>query len=279
MDSGAGDLFDADINKDFFQAAALTNIESAHYSFRRLIEEPNYSTLCKLEKDLLKECVGKELLQFMSHLGAETISIAKMGIQVTGMEKDELIAAHACEFASRFTYAPDFILGDCLEAGSLVRKKYDYVYVGIGSIGWVPDLRALFFEAKACLKPGGKLILFEIHPIAHMHSSAEKTLDKRARNYFHFDSENPLECHTRHSWTSDRLQRGSDRFFLWKHKLDAIIQAVLDSGFLLSEFKEFDATNYRQFDDMVRGADGLWRLSGDQAFPLSFGLKAERMVV
>jgi SAM-dependent methyltransferase len=48
----------------------------------------------------------------------------------------------------------------------LQQNTFDYVYTGGGVMVWLPDLTRWAQVIIAALKPGGKFILFEEHPVA-----------------------------------------------------------------------------------------------------------------
>ncbi len=62
---------------------------------------------------------------------------------------------------------------------------FDLVLVTIGVISWMPDLQAFFEVARGLLKPGGQLVMEEMHPVLFMYEEDPQSgVSKPRYSYF-----------------------------------------------------------------------------------------------
>jgi SAM-dependent methyltransferase len=110
---------------------------------------------------------GKRILHLQCSTGSETISWAVLGAQATGADispRQIEIAQRTADEAGlpvRFVAADVYDLPATLQAAS-----FDIVYTGGGAIVWLPDLERWARIVATALRPGGRLILHDEHPLA-----------------------------------------------------------------------------------------------------------------
>jgi SAM-dependent methyltransferase len=61
-----------------------------------------------------------------------------------------------------------FIVCDLNDTPNHIDEKFDIVYTGYGTIGWLPDINRWAEVIHHFLKPGGKLVFVEFHPVVWM---------------------------------------------------------------------------------------------------------------
>lgn len=124
------------------------------------------SMLGKRIVELAGNFKGKSLLHLQCATGEDTLSWAGLGARVVGVDiSDEQInlaqrKAQLAGLNARFLAADVFALPEELMSGS-----FDYVFTGGGALVWLPDIWLWARVVNACLKPGGRLLLQEIHPV------------------------------------------------------------------------------------------------------------------
>ena len=107
---------------------------------------------------------GVRLAHLQCHIGTDTISMARLGAKVTGLDFSPRSIEAASALARDCGVDARFVLGDVHDAPALLGEQFDVVYTGVGSLCWLPDVRRWAAAAAACVRPGGLLYLHEVHP-------------------------------------------------------------------------------------------------------------------
>ncbi|MFJ9061787.1 class I SAM-dependent methyltransferase [Streptomyces sp. NBC_00111] len=228
-----------------------------------------------LERDEVGPVDGRSLLHLQSHVGLDTLSWARLGARVTGVD----FSSHAVEIATGLAadVAPDarFVEADVLTLPDVLTGSYDIVYTSNGVLGWLPDLRTWARVVAHFLVPGGFLYLFEFHPSAWMLDTDTEDPELRLR-YSYFGEPAPLSFEYR-SPTSVPEARIPDVEYVWGHTMGDLITALADAGLRVDFLHEWPFVGWRLLPFMERDRDGWWRLPGTlPAMPLSFSLRASK---
>lgn len=250
------------------------------------------STLFSEERELLGELSGRSLVHLCCNAGQDTLSLARLGARVTGVDiSDEAIAfaerlAAETGLAARFERADVF---DWLPQAARERRTFDRVFLSYGVLGWLSDLGALMRGVAGVLAHGGRVVLVEYHPIVCMLDEAGERVaypystagEPRActGGVGDYVADNGGAALAPSGWV-DGVQRfanphGSHEFF-WG--LADVVQAVLDAGLRLETLREWPHANaWKPFANM-RALDGrrFAMPEGAPALPLMFGLVATR---
>jgi SAM-dependent methyltransferase len=147
-------------------------VVSAHDSHRgdlsRFFSEGG-STLFQEELDLLGELEGKSLVHLQCNSGGDSISLARLGAAVTGVDlSDEAVSsarALAEKTGTRATFERADVY-DWLEKASREGRHFDIAFASYGVICWLPDLRRWAWGITGILNPGGRFVLIDFHPAA-----------------------------------------------------------------------------------------------------------------
>lgn len=98
--------------------------------------------------------------------GEDTLSWAIAGAQATGVDISEQQIALARQKATEANLAAQFVAADVYVLPvEFQMESFDIVYTGKGVLVWLPDLVCWVQAIKAALKPGGRFLLFEEHPL------------------------------------------------------------------------------------------------------------------
>jgi len=122
---------------------------------------------------------GKTLLHLQCHIGLDTLSWARRGATVTGLD----FSAPAVEVASSLAgeigvTTARFVTSDVYDAvPALGAQTFDIVYTGFGALCWLPDLARWAQTVAALLAPGGFLYLAEFHPFADVLAEDGRTVE------------------------------------------------------------------------------------------------------
>ena len=167
-------------------------------------------------RELLGDVSGKHVLHLLSGTGEMTEELVELGALVTGVE----LSSEAIEAARQ--HAPDlaYIHADLSELPvELRRSRFDLVLAG-EALDLVDDLDQWLAGIASALKPGGRLLLYDHHPV----SAAVDALGHWRDNYFD-------DSHLR---------------------LEQVVDAVLAAGFRVVRLAEFQSLyNWIQRDRRV----------------------------
>ena len=224
------------------------------------------------EHDELGAVEGRELLHLQCHLGTDTLSWARHGARVSGLDFSPNAIEVAKTLASDCGIDATFWCADVYDAVNAVGgRKFDIVYTGIGALGWLPDLDSWAQVVAGLLRPGGVLYLVEIHPlvIGMVHDGRTLTQD-----IFEADFTAWHEKRGTYAVPDAVLQHTTS--YERAHALSDVITAVLDASLTLELFHEQSYTN-APWPWTKRGDDGYYRLpDGWKRFPLTYSLRARR---
>ncbi|MEW5739291.1 MAG: class I SAM-dependent methyltransferase [Myxococcota bacterium] len=241
------------------------------------------TTLFPEELALLGSLRGKSLLHLQCNSGQDTLSLAKRGARVTGVDiSDEAIAF--AQALSRDSGIPGrFLRADVYDYLAASRSTFDVVFCSYGVTGWLEDLGRWARGIARRLKRGGRFVYVEFHPVMF-------TFDERGRPAFPYSSHGvPL----RGPGVTDYVHQSGDaltpsgyvtgvRDFVNPHGVvefawgvAEIVQAVIDAGLRVDHFAEYDFSNgFAPFSGMRRQGNRYFPAKGQPRVPLMFSLRA-----
>jgi SAM-dependent methyltransferase len=237
------------------------------------------STLRPFEVDEVGSVEGKRLAHLQCHFGLDSLSWARAGASVVGLDFSAPAVDAANALATDLALDARFVGSDVYDAATaLGGERFDVVYTGLGALNWLPDLPRWAECVASLLDVGGFLYVSEFHPITFAFADEEMKIEL---DYFHnpegiaFDGEEgtyaDLEAKTTHNVTRE-----------WAYSLADVIQAILGAGLRLELFHEHDYTLFPRFPHLVAdpdalGAGQLYRQpAGEPRMPLMYSLRARR---
>lgn len=113
------------------------------------------------------DLAGRTLLHLQCATGEDTLSWAVAGAEATGVDISDAQIALARRKADEAGLAVRFVAADIYDLPADLRQSsFDLVFTGGGALVWLPDIAHWAGVVAAALKPGGRLILDEEHPVA-----------------------------------------------------------------------------------------------------------------
>ena len=218
---------------------------------------------------------GKSLLHLQCHFGMDTISWARRGATVTGVDFSEEGIKAARALADEIGVEATFIQSNLYELPQNLKEQFDIVFTSKGVLGWLPDIEGWARVISHFLKPGGVFYIVEVHPFALVFDERRDDQDLRLL-YSYFHREAPLEFQEQGTYAArDAPVEGTA--YYWIHSLSDIIGSLVRSGLSLVSFNEYPFLGWAHFPWMTRREDGNWELPGDKdGIPLMFSLKAAK---
>lgn len=249
------------------------------YHLDRLVDDPAaLSNVVDFDRRYLGDLTGNDLLHLQCHLGTDTVSLARLGANVTGLDFSEEAIGVATELADRCGVDATFVVADLHRAPVVLERTYDVIYTGVGAIPWLPDIRAWAAVVAEMLRPGGRFHMTEGHPMA-MVLSDDATPDNLRIDYPYFEGRPATRFDDTKSYAGSGTI-ASPECFEWAHNLGAIVQALIDAGLIIDRLEEHRelAWPFLPWMEPSPGRDGWYRLpeSLRHSIPLMFTIQATR---
>ncbi|KAB8192124.1 methyltransferase domain-containing protein [Nonomuraea phyllanthi] len=256
-----------DVNRANWNARVPIHVASDFYDVEGF--KAGQSPLRAFEREEVGDVSGRRLLHLQCHFGLDTLSWARLGAEVTGLDFSEAAIEQARAIAADCGIPARFVTADVYDAAeALGGATYEIVYTGLGALVWLPDLTRWAETVAGLLEPGGFLYLAEFHPFAAILD--EETGTTVAHDYF---DRGPHVWEYPYTYTgSEILEHQTSVQF--QHGLGEVINAVVAAGLRVDSVHEHGHTLYRQFPSLT-GNRGDYRFpEGAPRIPLMYSLRA-----
>lgn len=262
-------------NQDWWNEAAQVHAQGDGYRMKEF--KQGLIKLHPLEHAEVGDVVGKKLLHLQCHFGMDTLSWARLGAQVTGIDFAEKAIAIAQALSQELQLDATFVqsdlyhLPDALDAAEM----FDIVYTSYGVISWLPDLQPWGQIIAHYLKPGGFFYIAEGHPF--MWALDEKAPDFKV-GYPYF-SQQPIKDEEPGTYAEKDAKLEHTITYGWNHALSEIFGSLLSAGLTIDFFHEHQFCAWDCLPDMEEGEDRFMRFKDAkkrEMIPLMFSLKATK---
>jgi len=206
------------------------------------------TSLNEIELALLGDVAGKSILHLQCHFGQDSLSLARLGAKVVGVDLSDEAIKTAQQLNQELGLDTEFVVSDVLELIDKIDQKFDMVFTSYGTIGWLPDLNKWAETIAHYLKPGGKLVFAEFHPVVWMFDDAFENI---AFSYF---QDKPI-VETSTGTYADAEATFEKTEISWNHGLAEIFHALENNGLILKQFEEYDYSPYNCFAGMKKLAE------------------------
>jgi SAM-dependent methyltransferase len=112
------------------------------------------------------DVAGKDLLHLQCHFGLDTLSWARRGARVTGIDFSERGIEQARLLAAEAGLDARFLVSDVAELPASLAGEFDIVFTSFGALNWLPDLPRWAEVVAHFTRPGGFFYIAEGHPFA-----------------------------------------------------------------------------------------------------------------
>ncbi|WP_405866984.1 class I SAM-dependent methyltransferase [Streptomyces sp. NBC_00005] len=230
-----------------------------------------HQTLYGLERELAGDVTGKELLHLQCHFGMDTLNWARLGARVTGVDFSSAAIERARLLAARAGLAATFVEADTQRLPTHLAGGFDLVVATYGVLCWIGDVTAWMHGAAMALKPGGSLVLVDMHPAFQTVAA----LDPLVVDWPYGGGEPQREPVTS-TYAVPGLTTPAQDTVQYPYSLGEIVTAAADAGLTTKHLGEHIATELDPRGILRQGEDGLYRLPfGDSHLPILYSLRAE----
>jgi len=220
------------------------------------------------------DVAGKDLLHLQCHFGIDTLSWARHGARVTGLDFSEPAIKAARNLANRIGFPEAaFVASDVYEAvRALNGRKFDIVYTGLGALIWLPDIERWAAVAAELVRPSGFLYLAEFHPFSGVFGDEDLTVE---RDYF--GSGEPQVWDEPGTYADFDAETENNVTYEWNHTLGEVVSAVIGAGLTLEFLHEHDYTLFPRWPILEKSGFDTYRLpDGTPNLPLMYSLRARK---
>ncbi|HEX9031321.1 MAG TPA: class I SAM-dependent methyltransferase [Streptosporangiaceae bacterium] len=265
------------VNKASWDERVPAHVASPDYDVERFVADPAHlSSVIRFDLPRLGEVSGLRGVHLQCHIGTDTISLARLGMSMTGVDFSGPAVRQARMLAERTGADAVFIESDVYDAAdSAGRGAFDLVFTGIGALCWLPSVRRWADVVASLLRPGGRLFIREGHPMLWaLQDGREDGL--LVVQYPYFERDQPTVFDEGGTYVSTDAVFEHNMTHEWNHGLGEIVTALLDAGMTITALTEHDSVPWvalpGQMEDIGGGewrlADRPWRL------PHSYTLQA-----
>lgn len=244
------------------------------------------TSLLPLELEELGPLVseGTTLLHLQCHFGLDTLSWARRGARVVGLDFSDAAVELARRLAAEtgLDGRAEFVCADVYDADAhLDGREFDVVFVSWGAIEWLPDLERWASVVARHLRPGGTFYMAEIHPFAYGLDEVPGAHDVQVKYRLLPAPDQPDVEPVEGSYADMSADTDGLVSYGWSHSFSEIIGALTGAGLRLEHLHELPMSPAPFWEWMVRDEQRWWWLpaaNGDlrRDLPFSYSLRATR---
>jgi SAM-dependent methyltransferase len=257
------------VNKASWDERAPAHAASPDYAFDRFVDDPDFlSHVVAYDRALLGDVSGARGVHLQCHIGTDTLSLARLGATMTGLDFSAESLRQARALAAATSTDIRFVEAEVYDAATVLDEgAFDLVYTGVGALCWLPSVDRWAAVVAALLRPGGRLFIREGHPVLWALEDPRPD-GALALEYPYFELEDPT------IWDEEGTYVQTDATFEhnltheWNHGIGEIVTALLDAGMEITGLAEHQSVPWDalpgQMSDIGGGEyqfrDRPWRL-------------------
>ncbi len=263
-----------EVNRRWWDAATPIHVASKFYDVDGFISDSNAVTVGQVERDALGNVQGKRVLHLQCHFGQDSISWARLGANVTGVDFSpeairaaERLKAQAVHGGSVNFVCQDVTAGQVIDGG-----QFDIVFTSLGTIVWLSSLEGWASTIRRNLADNGFFYFLDQHPTTMLFDEGSTTPIVK---YGYFHEADPVyeQPGMRDYADPDQTINVPAHEFTWG--LADIFAALEAEGMRIFEVREYPFGAWGQFPDMEKSESGYWVRTADvPGFPLLLAFKA-----
>jgi SAM-dependent methyltransferase len=259
----------ADFNRGNWDERAPAHAASPDYAFDRFLADPGFlSAVIRFDLPRLRDVAGLRGVHLQCHVGTDTISLARLGARMTGLDLSPASLQQARWLNEQTGDGVEFVEAELYDAVSVLGAgRFDFVYTGVGALCWLPSIVRWAQVVSELLVPAGRLFIREGHPVLWSLSD-ERDDDLLAVEYPYFEREAPTVSESSGTYVETDATFVETVTHQWNHGLGEIVTALMEAGMALTMLEEHDSAPWDAFpgqSEMVaprewRLADRPWRI-------------------
>ena len=259
-------------NKGMWDKFAVEHFDSPQYRTKEFLE--GGSTLHSIELEELGDVEGKTLLHLQCHFGLDTLSWAREGAIVTGVDFSGEAIQMARHLAQKTGIDGEFIQANIYDLPQILHRQFDIVFTSYGVTCWLHDLTQWAEIITQSLREGGTFYLAEGHPLMWVFDWDDTDDFRIVRSYFHTSEPNEFEVDG--SYAGAKIEEQND--YEWAWSMGDVLTALATAGLRIEFLHEFAKSPFRNFPFLKRSEEGYWVYDNPQVQPpLTYSIKASKV--
>jgi 2-polyprenyl-3-methyl-5-hydroxy-6-metoxy-1,4-benzoquinol methylase len=258
-----------EINRQSWNNRVDSHLKSEFYDMKGFMN--GKTSLNDIELKLLGNIKGKSILHLQCHFGQDTISLSRLGADVTGVDLSDKAIESAMQIAKDTNSNAQFICCDIFDLPNHLHKKFDIVFTSYGTIGWLPDLNKWAKIVFEFLKPNGQFVFVEFHPVVWMF---DDNFEKITYKYFNSGAIVETESGT----YADKQAEITQSYVMWNHGIGEVLNSLIKNSLTINSLEEYDYSPYNCFNKTIEFEPNKYRIEhlGDK-IPMVYAISANLM--
>jgi SAM-dependent methyltransferase len=251
-----------DLNRANWDDRAAAHAASPEYLVQRFISDPDFiSEVVQFDTPLIGNIRGQRGVHLQCHIGTDTISLARLGATMTGLDFSGASLAEARRLSVSARTPVEYVESNVYDAlDVLPPESFDLVFTGVGALCWLPDVERWAQIVAALLVPGGRLFIREGHPM--LWALDEDRSDALVVDYPYFERQDAMIDEYPGTYVTTDVEFTHNVTHIWNHGLGQIITALLTAGMELTGLVEHDSVPWEAMPGHMEQAElGEWRLT------------------
>lgn len=229
----------------------------------------------------LGDVAGLSVLHLQCHLGDDSIAIAQRGARrVVGVDFSPRAVEAATALAAECGVVNvSFVEADVQEIPAALpgaAGAFDLVFTSWGTICWLPDLDRWAAGIAHALRPGGRFLFADMHPVARVLGDERMAAPGFPGFAFSYFETGSIEFDDPSDYADTEARLANSRTVEFQHSLAGILAALHGAGLRLDGLQEHPGLVWTPFPGCVQGADRLWTWPDRPWLPLSLVLDARK---
>jgi len=256
------------INKQAWNNRTAFHVKSDFYDVASFLK--GKTSLKEIELQLLGDVKGKSILHLQCHFGQDSISLARMGAHCTGVDFSDKAIEKAEQLAIQANVSAEFVCCDIYDLPNHLEKKFDIVFTSYGTIGWLPNMDKWAEIVAHFLKPQGKFIFVEFHPVVWMF---DDKFEKISYHYLKSEAIEEIESGT----YADKKAPISLKSVTWNHGISEVVNSLIKHNIEIRTLNEYDYSPYNCFENMIEYKPDRFRIKHlEKNMPMVYAIVATK---
>jgi SAM-dependent methyltransferase len=267
----------AEVNRRTWDERAPAHAASPGYFRDRFLDDPSFlSYVVQFDVPRLGDVSGLRGVHLQCHIGTDTLSLARLGAAMTGVDLSPASLAEARRLAADTGASVEYVESELYDAvAALGGRTFDFVYTGIGALCWLPSVSRWASVVVSLLEPGGRLFMREGHPVLWALSYTRED-GLLVLDYPYFETVEAVVEESDGTYVETDVTFTETQTQTWNHGLGEIVTALLSNGMELTQLVEHDSVPWQPLPgQMVADGAKEWRMAAHpERLPLSYTLQA-----
>jgi SAM-dependent methyltransferase len=250
------------VNLANWEERAPAHAASPGYGFDKFLADPSYlSEVVRFDLPRLGDLTGLRGVHLQCHIGTDTLSLSRLGARMSGLDFSPAALAEARRLAAATGADVTYVQSDLYDApAALGGEQFDFVFTGIGALCWLPDINRWADVVASVLRPGGRLLLREGHPV--LWALDERRNDGLHIDFAYFERPEPLVWEEAGTYVDTDVTFTATVTHSFNHGLGEIVTALLAAGMELTLLEEHQSVPWEALPGQMQcGPDGEWQLT------------------